>query len=52
MLCYMVNRGYGLPAILKFYICRHCGNLVELIQAGGGTLVCCGEPMAEMKPST
>ena len=36
----------------KFYICRHCGNLVELIQAGGGQLVCCGEPMEELKPNT
>lgn len=37
---------------LKFYICKHCGNLVELIKAGGGTLVCCGEPMTELKPNT
>lgn len=36
----------------KFYICRHCGNLVGLIEAGGGTLICCGEPMVELKPNT
>lgn len=36
----------------KFYICKHCGNLVELIHAGGGVLVCCGDPMEELKPNT
>ena len=36
----------------KFYICKRCGNLVGLIHAGGGTLVCCGEPMTELTPNT
>lgn len=27
------------------YICNLCGNEVEVTQAGGGTLVCCGEDM-------
>ncbi len=29
----------------KFYLCKICGNLVDLINEGGGTLVCCGEDM-------
>lgn len=29
----------------KVYKCPHCGNIVTLLHAGGGTLVCCGEPM-------
>lgn len=36
----------------KFYFCKHCGNLVGLIQQGGGTLVCCGEPMIELTANT
>jgi superoxide reductase len=35
-----------------FYRCEICGNLVELINRGGGELVCCGQPMAELKPNT
>ncbi|MHB1391008.1 MAG: desulfoferrodoxin FeS4 iron-binding domain-containing protein [Thermoleophilia bacterium] len=27
------------------YRCNICGNVVEVITAGGGTLVCCGEDM-------
>ncbi len=27
------------------YLCEICGNLVEVIEAGDGELVCCGEPM-------
>lgn len=27
------------------FICNKCGNEVEVTQAGGGELVCCGEPM-------
>ena len=22
-----------------------CGNVVEVLEAGGGELICCGEPM-------
>jgi superoxide reductase len=27
------------------YICRICGNIVEVMHEGAGQLVCCGEPM-------
>lgn len=36
----------------RFYICRHCGNLVGLIQDSGAPVVCCGEPMEQLQPNT
>jgi superoxide reductase len=30
---------------MKIYRCNVCGNVVELVNDGGGTLVCCGEEM-------
>lgn len=36
----------------KFYICKHCGNIVELIQKGGGVLVCCEDEMKELVPNS
>ena len=27
------------------YKCNVCGNIVEVLHSGGGTLVCCGEDM-------
>jgi superoxide reductase len=29
----------------EVYKCEICGNIVELINVGGGELVCCGQPM-------
>ncbi|MDO5554613.1 MAG: desulfoferrodoxin [Planctomycetia bacterium] len=31
--------------VREIYVCSVCGNTVEVIAAGGGTLVCCGQPM-------
>lgn len=36
----------------KFYRCSKCGNLIGLIHDGGGPLVCCGQPMEELKANT
>lgn len=36
----------------KFYLCEHCGNLVELIEASGAPLVCCGHEMKELVANT
>lgn len=36
----------------KFYLCRHCGNLVGMIHDGGVTPICCGEKMTELKANT
>jgi superoxide reductase len=30
---------------LQIYKCSVCGNIVEVVHAGGGTLVCCNQPM-------
>lgn len=36
----------------KFFICKHCGNIVGLIRNGGGKLVCCGEEMQPLIANT
>ena len=33
---------------LKFYVCRHCGNIIAKVKDSGVPVVCCGEPMAEL----
>lgn len=30
---------------LQVYKCLKCGNMVEIVHAAGGQLVCCGQPM-------
>ncbi len=37
---------------LKFFRCEICGNMVEMIHKGGGTMVCCGQNMTELVPNT
>jgi len=37
---------------LQVYKCSVCGNMVEVIHAGGGTLVCCGQPMNLLTENT
>ena len=29
----------------QVYVCSECGNTVEVVRAGGGTLTCCNKPM-------
>ena len=36
----------------EIYKCGICGNEVEVVVEGGGTLVCCGEPMQLLKENT
>ena len=31
--------------IHQVYKCETCGNIVEVLHAGEGELVCCGQPM-------
>jgi superoxide reductase len=31
--------------LFEVYKCNVCGNIVKVIHASGGTLVCCGQPM-------
>lgn len=36
----------------RFFICKHCGNLADLIIDKGTPLVCCGEKMTELVANT
>ncbi|MDF2541346.1 MAG: desulfoferrodoxin FeS4 iron-binding protein [Herbinix sp.] len=35
-----------------FYRCKVCGNLVAMINNGGGTLVCCEHPMTKLEANS
>lgn len=35
-----------------FYKCAICGNIIEVIEDGGGSLVCCGQDMGILTPNT
>jgi superoxide reductase len=37
---------------LEIYKCGVCGNIVEVLQVGGGELVCCGQPMQLLVANT
>ena len=37
---------------LQVYKCEICGNMVEVLHAGVGELVCCGEPMELQEENT
>jgi superoxide reductase len=37
---------------VKFYICKHCGNIVGMIYDSGAVPVCCGEKMTELVANT
>lgn len=36
----------------KFFICKHCGNIIEMIRPSGVPIVCCGDKMTELKANT
>ena len=36
----------------KYYICKHCGNIVLKAKDSGVPVVCCGEPMTELIAGT
>jgi len=36
----------------QVYKCELCGNIVEVVYAGGGELVCCGKPMTLLEEKT
>ncbi len=38
-----------MTALLQVYKCQKCGNIVEVVHDGVGTLVCCGQPMLQVK---
>lgn len=36
----------------KFFVCKHCGNLVTLLHESGAPLTCCGDTMSELFANT
>ena len=38
--------------VKQIYKCQVCGNIVEVEHAGGGELVCCGQPMILQNANT
>lgn len=36
----------------KFYLCRHCGNLIGMIHDSGVPVFCCGQKMEALEPNT
>ncbi len=38
--------------LLEIYKCEVCGNIVEVVHASAGTLVCCDKPMKNMIAGT
>jgi len=37
---------------MKFYVCNHCGNIIQYVKNKGVPVVCCGEKMSELIPGT
>lgn len=36
----------------KFFVCKHCGNIITFAKSSGVPVVCCGEKMQELVPGT
>ena len=36
----------------KYFICKHCGNIIIKAKNSGVPVVCCGEPMTELIAGT
>ncbi len=37
---------------VKFYVCRHCGNIIAYAKSSGVPVMCCGEEMVKLTPNT
>ncbi|MDR0986874.1 MAG: desulfoferrodoxin [Ruminococcus sp.] len=37
---------------MKFFRCKHCGNIIVMMEDSGVNVQCCGEKMAEVVPGT
>lgn len=36
----------------RFFICKHCGNLIAVVEDKKVPMVCCGDKMTELIPGT
>ena len=34
----------------RFYICEHCGNIIEMVNDSGVPVMCCGQKMTALEP--
>ena len=37
---------------MKFFVCKVCGNFVEMVKESGAPMTCCGQKMTELVPGT
>lgn len=37
---------------MKFYRCKHCGQIIAIVKKTGAPVMCCGEKMEEIIPGT
>ena len=37
---------------MKYFICEHCGNIIEYVKESGVPVMCCGQKMTELVPGT
>ena len=37
---------------MKFYICKHCGKIIAIVNERAVPTICCGEKMEELVPNT
>ncbi len=37
---------------MKYFVCEHCGNIIEKVNDAGVPVVCCGEKMKEIIPGS
>lgn len=35
---------------MKFYRCKHCGQIIAVVKETGVPVICCGEPMQALVP--
>lgn len=37
---------------VRFFICKHCGNIISMVHSSGAAVVCCGDEMEPLVPNT
>ena len=37
---------------MKYYVCEHCGYIIEYVKETGVPVMCCGQKMTELVPGT
>jgi len=42
----------GNTNLRELYVCRICGNVIEVVNAGASSLVCCNKPMDKLEAGT